>query len=203
MPLPIHVAYDNSSIVRLLLTVQANVNDTGRDNKRVLLWASKAGATATMSLAIQLGWNVNESDPFGMTLMHCDAERSSKSTLKLLLIKGKAVINKKESRGKTPLHHATERYSESILASSNEAEAAINKQNSMVRTPPYWASVRYSHSLKLLIKTRANVEVMDAASRTLLYWAIQRDLKEYVIALNIARANMNAKHAIDIPFVAL
>jgi ankyrin repeat protein len=144
-----------------------------------------------------------DSDPMSQfssdeTLLHIAAEAGLQKVLSMLLLKDAQDVNRKDRRGRTPLHRATERDQKDIVSLLLTAGANINARCLLGMSPLLIAiERRYSDLVTQLIKAGANIYFDDGYGGTPLYYAVRsgrHDILSLLLKLS-TRANINAKYS--------
>ncbi|MBR5243398.1 MAG: ankyrin repeat domain-containing protein [Thermoguttaceae bacterium] len=99
---------DALEIVRLLMKLRSNVDETNANGETALhLVAKMKSAASVLLLCDELGANVCATNNVGETPLHVAAKRGATSTIRVLVALG-ADVGAKDGEGKTPLHVAAE-----------------------------------------------------------------------------------------------
>jgi len=218
-PLQLAAEYGYTEIAELLLTYDANVNETDDEGKTAL---HKAHNRDTAELLIARGANVNAKAKDGSTPLHRAVEMVfEKQPMVELLLAGGADVNAQNNKGDTPLHISTQRedrITTEILLQNRANPCAKNK---LGKTPldisfychnePAWG---YEPIRRLLWRSVRNyitaeagaaeaesvlnahpdfIKEKDAEGCTLLHAAVLRGCEDIAQVLITAGADVNQK----------
>lgn len=95
--------YGNEAMVRLCLTTQPNKDCADYQGQTPLMLAVSVDNLVAISILIAAHVNVNATDMFGQTALHCMAKTGSMNSATRLLAVSNIELNKEDDAGLTPL----------------------------------------------------------------------------------------------------
>ena len=196
-PLIYAVWKENLPIIKELLKFGADVNGKGIEGITPLLVASSLCKTAEIpQILIDAGAHVNEYTDTGMrTPLILASAYGKKDTVKLLLKRG-ADINATNKLGETALFFASTLFFQQDLAKDLPEEDATKLLKNALE--------EQLNTLKLLIKSGADVNATTLEEKTPLMWAVSLPGHAKIVELlldagaDISHKNNNGKTALDI-----
>ncbi|QGA21573.1 hypothetical protein EYB26_009284 [Talaromyces marneffei] len=188
---------NNETVAALLNTASSMMNGTDiteglknrKDlkeykNRTPLSWAAQEGRLDIVTLLLETGLVIDESDGGGRTGLSRAAENGHEAVAKLLIEKG-ANINISDGSRSTALHHALQNRHEAMARLLIEKGADINIIDESRSTALHYALGNgYEAVARLLIEKGADVNMSDESRSTALHHASQNGYEAVVRLLS-------------------
>ena len=201
---PIYYAVENAHLkmIKLLLTNKANV----KDNPELLNTAVKKNCKEIIEILLQHGADINASDKYGITALHCtasdkcecldeytDANNINEDIAKLLLSKG-ANVNAQTKSGKTILHAAIYDRNVKVVELLLEYNVDVNSTYKDDRTPLHLSAQEADEVIsEMLLNKGANINAKQKDGTTALHIATRYGHEEVVEVLLKCGARIDSK----------
>ena len=199
---PIYYAIENVHLkmINLLLTNKASV----KDNPELLNTAVKKNCIEIIEILLQHGADINASDKYGITALHCtasdkcvdeytDANNINEDIAKLLLSRG-ANVNAQTNSGKTILDSAIYDGNVKVVELLLEYNVDVNSTYKNDRTPLHLCAEEGDEVIsKMLLNNGANINAKQKDGTTALHIATQYGHEELVELLLKCGARIDSK----------
>ena len=163
----------NIEIIKSLLELGATLTPDSTDRNALYTCARHGNTEALELLLTRFNKDVNESNRFGVTILHSAAEHGSRDTVEFLIRKG-ANVNAASIDKWTPLHNAASSGHIDIVEVLINNGASINVKSGSGITPLHdAASAGQTRVIEFLLKKGAFLNEPSSQNETPLYLAVR------------------------------
>ena len=187
--------YDNHISIRLLLESQHLGLSLFSDLSPFtgLHCASLFGLAKVVQSLIEIGFDINQRDPIGITPLGWAAQNGQKGVVRLLLGRGDVLPDKLNRDGRTPLSYAAQNGHEGVARLLlGRGDVNPDKLDGYGRTPLSYAVMEGQEAVVQLLLERGGVnpDKLDGYGRTPLSYAVMEG-QEAVVQLLLGRGDVN------------
>ena len=181
----------NKAIATSLLSSGALINAKTQKGRTALMKSVSRGDEGMLEILVRRGASCKEQDVFGWTALHLASEKGNRAAVEALL-KDKGTLDIKTNGGQTALMISARHGHETIVEDLIFAGANLDEQDVYGRTALYLAAENSEATAKILLKSKANMEIENDRRQTALMTAASHGLITVVRTLLNAGAS-NAK----------
>ena len=175
----------HAAAVKALLNTGADVNAIDNIGMTSLMGAASGGKSDVIRILLEKDANVNSSSRDGMTALMFASSEGHKEIVNILIDRG-ANINATNRDGRTAMILAASNGHAQVVKALLDKGADIDVTENSGFTALMWAETNRHRAVVRLLKKALKVEIYSTPSQTLTNPQLQRDVRDYILQLELA-----------------